>query len=90
MRLLDKYLIYSSVFALFTESFSFNYIIDWKLFYIIILANLSILLIKNSLVANKNMLIVFGFLLIHGIIMFFFFKKPNYFSVCSINWSCTK
>lgn len=76
MRFLDKYLVYSSVFALFTESFTFNYIIDWKLFYIIILINLSILLIKNTLVASKNMLIIFGFLFIHGIIMYAFLRNP--------------
>ncbi|ARV15523.1 O-antigen ligase family protein [Polaribacter sp. SA4-12] len=76
MKLLDKYLVFSSVFALFTEGFIFHYIIDWKLFYIILFINLSILLIKNKLVANKNMLIVYGFLLIHGVVMYCVLRNP--------------
>jgi hypothetical protein len=76
VQLLDKYLIYSSVFALFTEGFTFHYIIDWKLFYIILLVNLGILGYKNLLVANKNLLIVLGFLFAHGVIIYFIFKNP--------------
>mgnify|MGYP003683833855 CR=1 FL=1 len=76
MRLLDKYLIYSSVLALFSESFTFHYIIDLKLFYIILMINLGILTFRNALVANKNMLIVYGFLLIHGFIMYIILRNP--------------
>lgn len=76
MQLLDKYLIYSSVFALFTEGLTFHYIIDWKFFYIILVINLSILAYKNCLVTNKNLLIVFVFLFTHGIIMFLIHRNP--------------
>jgi hypothetical protein len=76
MKLLDKYLIYSSIIALFTEAFTFHYIIDWKLFYIILLINLGLLLVKKCLVANKNMLVVYCFLLIHGSIMYLILRNP--------------
>ena len=66
MKLLDKYLVFSSVFALFTEGF----------IYAILIFNFSILLYRNCLVANKNMLVVFGFLFIHGVIMYIIFKNP--------------
>ena len=33
---LKKYLLYSSVFAIFTEAFFIHFIIDWKLLYLII------------------------------------------------------
>lgn len=76
MKSLDKYLIYSSIFALFTEGFTFHYIIDWKLFYFILITNLGILAYKNCLIATKNMLIIFSFLLIHGLVMFLIFRNP--------------
>ncbi len=76
MKLLDKYLIFSSVFALFSENFAFHYIIDWKLFYIILFVNLGVFLFKTKLVANKNMIIVYSFLLIHGIIMYVVLRNP--------------
>lgn len=76
MRLLDKYLVTSSVLALFTESFTFHFLIDWKFFYIILITNLTILGYRNKLVANKNMLIIFGFLLVHGVIMYVVLRNP--------------
>ena len=76
MRILDKYLIFSSVFALFTESLSFHFIIDWKFFYIILISNLCLLAFRTKLVANKNLIIILGFLAVHGCIMFFFLKNP--------------
>jgi hypothetical protein len=76
MKLLDKYLIYSSIIALFTEAFTFHLIIDWKLFYIILLINLGLLLVKKCLFANKNMLVVYCFLLIHGFIMYLILGNP--------------
>jgi len=76
MRLLDKYIIYSSVFALFTEDFSFHYIIDWKLFYLIVITNLSLLSIKNKVFIHKNLIYIILFFLIHGILFFLLFKNP--------------
>jgi len=76
VRLLDKYLVTSSVLALFTESFTFHFLIDWKFFYIILITNLTILGYRNKLVANKNMLIIFGFLLVHGVIMYVVLRNP--------------
>lgn len=75
MKLLDKYLIFSSVFALFTEGFIYHFIIDLKLFYVILLINISLLTYKKCLFANKNMLVFFGFLLIHGAIMYLILKN---------------
>ncbi|QNK76814.1 hypothetical protein H7F37_11885 [Winogradskyella sp. PAMC22761] len=68
MSKLDKYIIGSSIFALFTEDFSFNFIIDIKLFYFIIIVNSIFLIYKNSYVINKNHLLIILFLLIHGIL----------------------
>ncbi len=76
MHLLDKYIISSSVLALFTEAFMFHYIIDWKLFYIIIIINFLLLSINKKITISKNIIIVFLFLIIHGFIMFLWIKNP--------------
>lgn len=76
MRLLDKYIISSSVFALFTEAFKIHYIIDWKLFYIIIFSNFLLISINKKVTINKNMIIIFLFLIAHGLLGFFWFKNP--------------
>ena len=76
MRLLDKYIISSSVFALFTEALKFHYIIDWKLFYIIILSNFLLIAINKKITIHKNMLVLFLFLLVHGVIGYLFFQNP--------------
>lgn len=76
MRLLDKYIIYSSVFSLFTEDFSFHYIIDWKLFYILLLSNFILLSINKRLTVHKNIVILLLFFLIHGVVNFIVFLNP--------------
>lgn len=76
MRLLDKYLIISSVLALFSEDFSFHYIIDWKLFYVILLLNFSILSYISKITLNKNFVILLFFLIIHGVLGFIIFSNP--------------
>ncbi|GGG93660.1 hypothetical protein GCM10011416_08570 [Polaribacter pacificus] len=76
MRLLDRYIVFSSVFALFTEDFSFHYGIDWKLFYLIIAINFLILSIKKNLFLHKNIGVVLGFLAVHGVVSFIIFKNP--------------
>jgi hypothetical protein len=76
MRLLDKYIIYSSIFALFTEDFYFHYGIDIKLYYLILISNLLLLSINKKIVIHKNLLIIFGFFIIHGIISYFLLQNP--------------
>ena len=64
MRWIDKYIIYSSVFALFTEDLSFRYIIDLKFFYIILFTNFVLLATRKKLRINKNLWILLVFFLI--------------------------
>ena len=79
MRLLDKYIIYSSIFALFSEDFKFHYIIDFKLFYLIMLSNLVLLALKKSVVLHKNLGVIIGFFIIHGIFTFALYGSPLQF-----------
>lgn len=65
---LKKYLLYSSVFAIFTEAFFIHFIIDWKLLYLIIFINYFILIKLKNLSFNKNFIILLLALLAHGII----------------------
>lgn len=76
MRLLDKYILYSSILALFTEDFSFHYVIDWKLFYVILLCNYFLLGINRKITIHKNILIVLFLLLAHGLVFFLWFQNP--------------
>ncbi len=77
MKSLDKYIIYTSIFSLFTEAFSFHYIIDWKLFYIFLITNLVLLWVRNkTLYINKTLLFVLSFFLIHGIVSYLFLNNP--------------
>jgi hypothetical protein len=76
MRLLDRYILYSSVFAMFTEAFKFHYIIDLKLFYLIIGINFLLLSINKKLTISKNIFIVLAFLSLHGIVNFLLFSNP--------------
>ena len=76
MQKIDKYIIYSSIFALFTEDFSFHYIIDWKLFYIILLSNFLLLATKKKIVINKNIGILLLFFLSHGLLFYLWYQNP--------------
>lgn len=76
MSLLDKYIIHSSVFAIFTEAYSFHYGIDLKLFYIIILANFFVLSINKEIKVHKNIIYIIGFFLVHGICLFLLNRNP--------------
>lgn len=64
------YLLYSSVFAIFTEAFFFNFIIDWKLLYLIILINYILLIRIKKISYNKYFFILLCFFFIHGIITY--------------------
>jgi hypothetical protein len=63
-----NYLLYSSVFAIFSESFFFHFIIDLKLFYVIIFVNFYILSTLKKITVNKYVFITFIGLLIHGLV----------------------
>lgn len=76
MQLLSKYLIYSSVFALFTEDFFYRFGIDVKLYYLIIGVNLILYAYYFKIVVHKNLLLVLSFFLIHGMIGYFFLSNP--------------
>lgn len=76
MRLLDKYIIYSSIFALFTEGFYFHYGIDLKLYYLILISNFFLFSINKKVIVHKNLLIIFGFLVIHGIVSYVWLQYP--------------
>ena len=65
---LKQYLLFSSVFAIFTESFFFHFIIDWKLLYLIIIVNYFILIKTQKIKINKYFLSLIGVLFIHGVI----------------------
>lgn len=76
MRLLDKYIVYSSVFALFTEAFFFNFIIDVKLYYVILIVNFLLLAKTKKITIHKNLLIILGFFTVHGIISYVWLFSP--------------
>jgi hypothetical protein len=76
---IKKYLLYSSVFAIFTEEFFFNYIIDWKLLYLIILVNFILLFRIKKMVISLHFAILLLFFLIQGLITYTVISIPyNY------------
>lgn len=81
---LNKYLLYSSVFAIFTEAFFFNYIIDWKLLYLIIFANFILLFKYKKITFNKYFVALLAFFLIHGLVSFTIIKIPYNFMISQI------
>ncbi|WP_310379656.1 O-antigen ligase family protein [Flavobacterium sp.] len=67
---IKKYLLYSSVFAIFTEAFFFNYIIDWKLLYLIICINYYLLFLhQKKIIIHKYFNYIIVALFVHGIIV---------------------
>lgn len=76
MRILNKYLIYSSIFALFSENFYFNYGIDIKLYYLILIFNSILFSYYKKITIHKNLLFMIGFLGAHGIISYFWLEHP--------------
>ena len=65
---LKKYLLYTSVFAIFTESFFFHFIIDWKLLYFLIFTNYILLLKIKKISINKYFALLLIGVFFHGII----------------------
>lgn len=79
MTKIQQYLLYSSVFAIFTEAFFFNLIIDWKLLYLIVLVNYSILIFSGRLKIHKKFAFLLFAFFIHGFISYTIIDIPyNY------------
>ena len=81
---LKKYLLYSSVFAIFTEAFFFNYIIDWKLLYLIILVNYILLFRIKKITFNYYFLGLLIFFFVHGAIAYNIISIPYNFMLSQI------
>lgn len=81
---LKKYLLYSSVFAIFTEAFFFNYIIDWKLLYLIIFVNYLILFRIKKITFNYYFLGLLVFFFIHGALAYTIISIPYNFMLSQI------
>lgn len=65
---MKKYIYYSTIFSICTEAFLIHFIIDLKLFYLIILVNFSILAITENLRISNGLLIFYGYLLFSGFV----------------------
>ena len=81
---LNKYLLYSSVFAIYTEAFFFNYVIDWKLLYLIIFVNFILLLKYKKITFNKYFIGLLAFFFIHGFICYTIITIPYNFMLSQI------
>lgn len=81
---IKNYLLYSSVFAIFSEAFYFNFIIDWKLLYLIILINYFLLFKVKKIVMPKYFALLLLFFFIHGIIAYTLIRIPYNFMISQI------
>jgi hypothetical protein len=82
---LSKYILFSSVFAIFSEAFFINYIIDWKLLYLIIFTNyLGIIYLYKQLKVNQYFFLILIFFLIHGILTYTIIGIPPNFMISQI------
>lgn len=76
---IKKYLLYSSVFAIFTEAFMFHFIIDLKLLYLIIIVNYYLLIKIKKITVNIYFVFLMLLFLIHGAIAYALIGiTPNY------------
>ena len=81
---LKQYLLYSSVFAIFTEAFFFNYIIDWKLLYVIIFVNFIVILKIKEITFHKYFVALLAFFFIHGVLNYTIIGIPYNFMISQI------
>lgn len=81
---LKQYLLYSSVFAIFTEAFFFNFIIDWKLLYLIIFVNYILILKIKKITFHKYFVALLCFFFIHGVISYTIIGIPYNFMISQI------
>ena len=64
---------------MFTEAFFLRFIIDLKLFYLIILVNYFLLYKINAVTINKLFLTIIGFIFLHAVLMYAYIGiRPNF------------
>jgi len=63
-----NYLIYSTIFSVFSEALLINYVIDFKLFYLIIFVNLFLLCIYYPIKFSKSAIVILGLILSFGLL----------------------
>lgn len=89
---LKKYLLYSSVFAVFSEAFFIRFIIDLKLFYLIILINYFLLLKIKVISFNKDITLGVFLVFLHAVFFYGLIGIPPNFmlsQLIGITISCT-
>lgn len=89
---LNKYLLHSSVFAIFTEAFKYRFIIDLKLFYFILFINLILLFKYKKVTINSFLITLLAFLFFHSSIAYLWIGIPPNFmlsQILGIAISCT-
>ena len=81
---IKKYLLFSSVFAIFTEAFFFNFVIDWKFLYLILLVNYYLLFKIKKIALNLYFAVLLLFFLFHGFLMYSIIGIPYNYMVSQI------
>lgn len=72
----SKYILFSSIIAIFSEAIYFKFFIDWKLFYLIIITNFYLLNRLKKITIDKIVLLFYVFLLVHGLVFFTIYSIP--------------
>lgn len=72
----SKYILFSSVIAIFSEAIYFKFLIDWKLFYLIIIVNFYLLNRLKKITLDKNFFYLFLFLFFHGVCVSLLYGIP--------------
>ncbi|WP_228853136.1 hypothetical protein [Aegicerativicinus sediminis] len=67
MKAKDVFILHTTIFALFSEDFSFHYVIDIKLFYLVLLFNALLFINDKRIYFPKNIIYLIVFFLIHGL-----------------------
>lgn len=81
---LKQYLLYSSVFAIYTEAFFFNFIIDWRLLYLIISVNFILIASIRKISMNKTFALILLLFFVHGIITYTVIGIPYNYMISQI------
>lgn len=82
--IVKQYLLVTSVFAIFTEGLFFNFIIDWKLIYLIILSNYVIMIKYYKLKLNNYFILLLIALFVHGVVTNLFIGIPPNFMLAQL------
>jgi hypothetical protein len=72
----SKYILFSSVIAIFSEAIYFKLFIDCKLFYLIIIINFYLLNRLKKITFDKNFILFYLFLFFHGVCAYLFYSIP--------------